>query len=354
VHVLPVLVWVAAAGCVVFLFRYRARRFEVLGLAQGRVHQVAATCEGRLEDLPVELFERVGQGQALAVVNTVLENENLQAQLDTALAAVQHLKAQLAPTRERLISEAANLETDGIGARRRFAVDVETGRLRILELKTQLETDRITLEDLAVEVEIVRRLLDKDAVAPYELQRVQVQYKALATQIEQNEHLLQQAAQDFIVAQHRQEEFAQRQLQHPSVDSALGLIRQEVGVQERRVEELLARRVPLVLKAPFDGLISQIQRRPGEAVLAGEPILTVVEAQPSEVVAYASPEQLGRVRETMAVELVKATEPAMIADSQVVYLGPTTNIPQWGRPLLIRIPPGFELIPGELVGIRGL
>jgi len=30
------------------------------------------------------------------------------------------------------------------------------------------------------------------------------------------------------------------------------------------------------------------------------------------------------------------------------------NIPEWGRPILIKIPPGLELVPGELVGVRGL
>ncbi|MHC4483362.1 MAG: hypothetical protein ACYSW4_07410, partial [Planctomycetota bacterium] len=59
------------------------------------------------------------------------------------------------------------------------------------------------------------------------------------------------------------------------------------------------------------------------------------------------------------------TEPAQVAASQVVYLGANIelmpqqlwqnpNIPEWGRPVLIKIPPGPELVPGEVVGIRGL
>jgi hypothetical protein len=90
-----------------------------------------------------------------------------------------------------------------------------------------------------------------------------------------------------------------------------------------------------------------------------------VEAEPAEIIAYAREDQLGRIRERMTVELIKTSEPAQIAGSQVVYLGPVMelmpeqlwrnpNIPQWGRPMLINIPPGFELIPGEMVGIRGL
>jgi multidrug resistance efflux pump len=380
-HLLPVLIWAGAVVCVVVLFQRRAERFEVMGLAQGRVHQVAATCAGRLKDVPVQLFEQVSQGQTLAVIDTVLDNEALQAQLDTALAEVQHLKAQLAPTREQLLAEAANLQTDRVAAMRRFSVDVENARLTVLEFKALLETDRIMLEDLAVEVEIVQGLLEQDAVAAYELQKAKVQYDALAKKIQENEQVLTQAAEDFVRAQQRLDEFARHQPQHPSVDSSLEVLQKAIKVQEQIVEELLARRVPLVLKSPFDGVVIQILvranealllragenalRMPGEVVLSGEPILTVAEAKPVEVVAYVGQDQFGRVRRDMGVELIKSSEPPQVASSQVVCLGPVVeliperlwrnpNIPQWGRPMRIRIPPGFELVPGELVGIRGL
>ena len=380
-HVLPALVWLVALACVVILFHQRAQRFEVVGLARARVHQVAANCTGRLKEVPVRLFEQVKRGQILAVVDTVLDNENLQAQLDTALAEVQRLKAELVSTENQLLVEAANRESDWIAARRRFFVDAEGTRLRVLEAKTQLEGDRILLEDMAVEVKTAQELLDQGAIAPYELQKAEVQYNALAKQIEENEHLLEQTVQDFIRTQERRDEFAKRQPQHPSVDSSLEALQKAVKVQEQLVEELLARRVPLVLKSPFDGVVIQILvrandalllragenvlRMPGEVVTAGEPILTIAEAKPSEVVAYAREDQSGRVQERMAVELIKTAEPVQVVSSQVVYLGPVMelmperlwqnpNVPQWGRPILIGVPPGFELVPGELVGIRGL
>ena len=67
----------------------------------------------------------------------------------------------------------------------------------------------------------------------------------------------------------------------------------------------------------------------------------------------------------MRVELIKAGKPVRIAASQVVELGPSVeliperlwvnpNVPEWGRPILIKIPPDLKLIPGELVGIKGL
>ena len=48
VHFLPVVVWFATLVCVVALFSHRAQRYEVVGIAQVRVHQIAATARGRL------------------------------------------------------------------------------------------------------------------------------------------------------------------------------------------------------------------------------------------------------------------------------------------------------------------
>lgn len=381
-HILPVLVWLGAAACVVVLFRYRSQRFEVLGIAQGRVHQIAATCDGRLTSLPVQLFERVSKGQTLAVIDTVLENENLQAQLNTAGAEVQYLRAQLAAEQQRLEAEAANRQTDWTETHRRFSVDVENNKLRVLELMTLIETDRVALEGLELDskaVALQSMLVDQNDITFLGHQRAKATHNALAKAIEENEHLLKQAKADLDAAQKRLVEFSQQQPQHPSVDSALDVIYKEIEVQEQLIEELQARRMPLVLKSPIDGVVipilgntnevalrrpgENILRRPGEVISAGDPIFAVAEIEPREIVAYVEERQLAHVREGMAVEVVKNVEPAQIARSQITYVSPVVeqmperlwrnpNIPQWGRALLIGIHPDLKLVSGEIVGVK--
>ncbi|HNU31641.1 MAG TPA: HlyD family efflux transporter periplasmic adaptor subunit, partial [Sedimentisphaerales bacterium] len=103
----------------------------------------------------------------------------------------------------------------------------------------------------------------------------------------------------------------------------------------------------------------------GEVVSAGDPILAVAQTQPTEIVAYANEQQVGYLKDDMTVELVKMRYPAQIAQSNVRSIGPTIEllpqrlwrsptIPQWGRPVVIAVPPGLDLVPGELVGVRGL
>jgi multidrug resistance efflux pump len=382
-HILPVLIWLVTAAGVGMLFYHRSQRFEILGMAQGQVRQVASTCTGRLKSVPLELFQEVREGDVVAVIDTVLDNEPLEAELAVANAEIQRLKAELVHTQQTLLAEAANLETDRIAAQRRFAVDIENIRLRVLDLKTLLETDRIRLEDLESNAKtyLSQNLSDQNDTAYYELKKMKVEREVLAKKIEENQHLLTQAESDLKQAEQRRDEFAGRQLQLPPLDSALEVVRSEINVQEQQVGVLLAKREPLVLKSPIDGMVIQVLGRPrdvalrrpgelvvlrtGEVVLAGETILTIAETKPREIIAYANRQQLSRVKEGMVVQLVKSTEPAQIAKSQIAYIGATLermpeclweipNIPQWGHPVLISIPTGLKLIPGEMVGIRGL
>lgn len=374
-HILPVVVWLGAVFCVVGLFSRRSQRFEVLGLAQGIEQEIAANCPGRLVNVPVRLYDKVTQGQTLAVINTVLDNEQpreqLQAQMATVLAEIEHLTAQLVPTQDSLAAEQKDRETNRIIDSRRFLVDVENARLEILRLKVLIETDRITLKDLAMEVKVAGDLVEQEAIAPYELQKAQAQHETLLTKISENEQLLAQANVALEQAIQRRDEYLQYEPYHPSVEGVLDVVRKAIKVQERRMDEVLLQiealdlRQAMELKAPFDGVVRQVLHVSTEAVLAGEPILIIAKDEPDEIIAYASEDQVNRIREGMEVELIKSSEPAKITRSRITYVGPAVeqlpvrmwrnpNFPQWGRPFLIKIPQGMDLVTGEMVGIRRL
>jgi len=372
-RLLPVVVWLAVVGIVVGLFSHRAKRFEVLGIAQGQIYQVASTTPGRLKAVTVELYDEVEQGQTIAVVNTVLENEmppeQIQAQLATIQAEVEHLMAQLASTKDTLLSENSDRENNHIATMRRFAVDVENSRLEILRLKALIASDRIVLEDLTMEVKIARHLLEQQAVTPYDLQKAKAAYNTMAKKINENKLMLEQANKDLQNALQRQDEYAKQELRQPLVEDALDVIRKAAKVQEKRRSELLTAlealetRKSSEYKAPFDGTVSQILRRPGEAVLASEPILMITESKPSEIIGYANEYQIHQIKKGMKVEIIKPSVPEQIAYSSITYVGPNMeqmpihlwlnpNMPQWGRPFRIAVPGNMKLLIGERIGIR--
>jgi biotin carboxyl carrier protein len=345
-----------------------------------------------VKSMPVNLFEHVEAGQTVAVVDTLLDNEQvLQAELKSRLlevaAEIEHLIARLVPTQDTLLAEEAEREIDRAAEMRRFLADEENAKLRILELKALIASDQITLEDLAMEVKIVQGLLDADVVAPYELEKMKVQYDSLAKKIEENKRVLEEAERELKQAEVRRFNFAAQHHQHPSVDSSLEVIRKEARVQEELMRGLLSQldalrsRQTVELKAPIDGVVvpipvraneallrragEKVLIRPGEVIAAGEPLLAIAETKASELVAYVRQIQLGLVQDEAMVELVKTDGSPQIARAQVTSVGPTLeiipqqlwrnpNIPEWGRPVLIEVPPGLELVPGEVVGIRGL
>ena len=374
-HLLPVVVWLVAVGLVVWLFYQRSERFQVIGIAQGQVRQVATNCAGRVKDVSVQLYDRVSEGQVVAIVDTVLDNEYdedvLRAQLATISARIEQLVAQLVPTQDDLQASREDREATRISDMRRFVLDVDNARLGVLELKAQLAGDRILLGDLMVEAKIVEDLVEKKAVAPYELEQIKTRQEILAQSMAERVRLLEEAEGRVEAAQGRLDEYAERETFHPSVESALEPTRKEIAVQERLMQEIsvrlaaLEQRRVLELASPVDGVVSQIWHAPGEAVTAGDPILTIAVSRPTEVIGYAQQGQVGQVRENMAVQIAKVSDPLQVATARVTYVGPAVEempaqlwqnptVPQYGRPFKVQLPPELAVIPGEVVGIRGL
>ncbi len=390
-HLLPILVWLGAVLCVIGLFTRRSQRFEIVGMARSPVVHVSVNCPAKLKTISVQLFEKVKKGQTVAIVDTVLDNEQprveLQTQLDAILAEIEHLSAQLVPTQETLLAEKSDRVIDRIARMRTFDIDIENARIQILSLRSQIASDQIVLEDLASEVKITHDLVEQKAIAPVEQEKAQIQYNALAKKIEENEKLLDQAESDLEQAWQRRDEYAKNNPFNPSVDGALEVIRKQIAVQDRLMKGVLAQldalkaRESLEIKAPIDGVVIPVQHQtnetitlrpgekiigqPGEVVTAGEPILAIAEEIPGEIIAYIGERLLGELEENMSVEIIKERVPPQIAKSLITQIGPTMelmpermwlnpNIPQWGRPVLIEVPKGLELVPGEMVGIKRL
>jgi multidrug resistance efflux pump len=385
-NVMSVCIWFIALACVIGLLYKRSQRFEVLGIAQGQVRQVAATCDGRLVSVPVQLFEQVKVGDTVAVIDAVLDNEVIQEQLQTATAEIEHLQAQLAHTQETLLAEAQNLQNRLTTDQRRFYVDVENAKLRLLELEAQNEIDRLTLKENEASIkESQTRFVDTPSTSPdadfFQLKVLKAQSQTLEQKMETTKRHIEQAKLTMEQAQQRLEDFLKLQPQTAPIDIALEVLQKAITVQQLRVKELLARTKPVILQSPIDGMIIQVQGRPrdvalrrpgelvirraGEVVIAGDSVVTIAEMQPREIIAYLDQSLSSRVTEGMSVKLVKNQQPAQLAQSQVAHVGYTLermpewlwevpNLPQWGIPILIEIPPGMKLIPGETVGIKGL
>lgn len=367
---LPVLVWVGAVLCVVGLFHRRTARFEIVGIAQPQVRQVAATCRARLISVPVQLFDKVNEGDTVAVLSVVLDDERIEAELQTIAADMNHVEAQLTELRNNYVVEIVNRESEWWAEMRAFTADVVAAKQHIVDANAALETDQAMLEKMQQGITSFtienQAALGTDIALYHQLQTMKANRDTLVKKIGRDKGVLDKYQKELEDANDRREKFKKyRPIAGTKDEDAQRVIDLAKEALERRRDELRARRKKLVLTAPCDGYVSNIVSRVGEAVMQGVEILSIAEEKPHVIIAYASEAVVGQIEIGKPVELVKNSKPEQIARSEVTYIGPRVeqmpirlwrnpNFPQWGRPMLIEIPPGMKLIPGEMVGIRGL
>ena len=389
-HMVPAAVWLTAVFCVCGLFFHRAQQVQVLGIARGQTHRVAAACPGRVQEILVQLYDQVEEDQVLMTVNTESEDERitnqllikeLEAEQETLRKNIDFLRAQLIAREEQLVDQAVQTQANRAGDERIFSVGVETARMQVLDLERQLAAERSALGTVQDEVETLQHLVEQKAISPFELQQAQRRQERLEQKIAQYVKLHQEALQNQKEALQRQNEFLALP-PSPLAGDVKGIVnvaqrirevaQKEISVQSQRMAEIEQRlrnlnHVRIVaLRAPFDGIVSHLSLGPGEVVDVNTPVLQLAQINPTEVLAYVPESQADRVRPGMTVEVVKNCSPLKIArNCEVIAVGPTIeplpaqlwlhpDIPQWGRSFLVQVPAEMNLLVGEKVGIRQL
>ena len=360
-HVFPVAVWLAAVVGVVALIEHRGSDVELVGLARGEQREIASECDGRLALVATRPFESVRRGQALAV----LEDDRIRAELATAGAEAARLRAELQAAEVRLAADAQLEQRDYAAETRRFAVDVEQTRLEMLDLTVTIETDRIELQRLAIELDRMRRLRPQQAATTYEYDLAETQHAEAAREIEENEKTLAQLGFDLQAAIKRRDSFLHRQPSSARLEQALAPLQAAIDVQDARIAELSLQRSTLVLCSPIDGVVGEVLRGAGEVVLTGDPIVTVIASRPSEVLAYVNAAEASRIRPGVEFELQLlrapasrekyATEaiavgPAVVQLPQRLWRNPT--VPEWGCPVRMTMPANVRLLCDEVVAVH--
>jgi len=333
----------------------------MLGIARGELRQVAALTGGRLLMVPVRLFDKVAEGQTLAV----LQDEHLQAQWATAAAEANRLQTDCAAAEETLASRWRLEQAAALDDARQVAFDAEGAHLRVLELTALIEMDRITLQGLRYKLDVTRLLYEKNAATLFEVQWAQTEHDALGSKIVENEKVLEEAQGHLAAAEQRLKDYTAARPLPPAMDKVLAPLRQAVVVQQRRMDELALERAMLVVRSPLEGYVSGVLRGAGETVAAREPIVTIAAAEPSEVVAYATADQARQMRAGARVQLVRRGLRPAVTESEIAGLGPDAvqlppqmwrnpALPEWGWPMRIVARPELQLKPGEVVGVRRL
>ena len=140
------------------------------------------------------------------------------------------------------------------------------------------------------------------------------------------------------------------------------LIRQRVRDVRTELTAISASVYRLDTRSPIEGRITALHARPGDAVTAGQPLLTVMPARGAHAIAYVRESAMITPFKGMPITLRTRTVPVREFEAIIDAVGPAIeSIPsrqrsvaqmeEWGLPIRIRLPSTAELIPGALVEI---
>jgi multidrug resistance efflux pump len=130
---------------------------------------------------------------------------------------------------------------------------------------------------------------------------------------------------------------------------------------QAKIQELEQKVLAQDIKAPISGTVVTIHRYPGQAVNAGQAIMTIASEKGEYIVTYVRQTQVIQPTPGMAVNVHLRSAPRTIR-SHVQSVGPAIEkippehlrdprITEWGLPVHISIPPDTKLRPGELVDL---
>lgn len=329
----PLVAWLAA---IVIAFALGDSAFEgptAPGAAEEVTITVSAPRDAFVRDVHVELGDRAARGALLMT----LESPELERALTEARIELERLQAEV-PAKKGAV---ATDDVSTLERIERLALAAERAALDDAMARADAERDRAELEQIDLQIARQQDLVDKRLASSKTLDALRVKRAALAKAVSQADALLKKSAETVRAARRRYEEFRRERDRGRSPDAMTTLLaplEASVRAQEARIEHLLAAQAALVVKAPRQGRVLSQDIFAGATVIAGAPLVTLVDDNPRRVIAWAEEANARRITvgDAAVVRPSDRSGPAMGA--RVVALGAGL------RP----IPPRFQPVPTEV------
>jgi multidrug resistance efflux pump len=142
-------------------------------------------------------------------------------------------------------------------------------------------------------------------------------------------------------------------------------VRAAIAVEEAQLRLIEAQLAPVTLYADREGVVSIVHRHAGESVLAGEPILTISSISSDRIVGYVRQPMRFEVARDMEIEVRPRSFSRKPGRGRILSVGTQMEpiLPELlplnakqsmerGLPIVVEVPAGMKLIPGEFVDLR--
>jgi HlyD family secretion protein len=348
-----VAVWSGSIAGALWLYRELGGPSEAIAIAEAKEYRVGPALLGRLTSLEVSQGQCVAGGQVVARLDT----EPIRGEISVAEAEVRHAASEVR-------AADVSFEASQQQVARSFGSEVEAAWVDFQAARAQQAHDRTALDKLAAEIhrenDLVRRgLANSNRLSALELTRAGLEetvrsWPARLASIEQRRSAAEARLEDWRRAHPAGPEGSRSVQLRPVQDRVRG--------RQQSLQVLRAQLHQTVLRAASAACVSLIHARPGDVVRPGDPVVTLVEARPRQVIAYVE-ERRGAAlqrgskvvarRRNATRDRVEGAVVAVAGDvsalPQRVWANPHT--PSWGRAIYISVPENASLDPGEMLDI---
>jgi multidrug resistance efflux pump len=292
-----------------------------------------------LAQLDVTRFQKVRAGDPVGQV-LVTDPKILAASLAVIQADIEMLRVNMKPV----------LSQQGI------AMNYDHLRLVYMKERAQLANLQANLQVAEGEYRRMEELHKDRIVSDRVYEQAKGQRDRLKNEIEEQSRLVAEQEQAF----------KSLQITNTPSLSVVGEdpLRAAISVQESKLRLTEAELSPITLKAPVDGMVSVIYHRSGEAITAGEPIVTIATYNSVRIVGYLRPPIIDEPRIGTRVEVRTRGPHRQVGEASIVEVGTQLESMapalvgsvrlaevELGLPISVSLPPNLRIRPGELVDL---
>ncbi|HXU87388.1 MAG TPA: HlyD family efflux transporter periplasmic adaptor subunit [Methylomirabilota bacterium] len=301
------------------------------GRIEGDDSAVAAKTSGRIREITVREGDRLEAGQLVAV----LDDEQIRAREQQAMAAVQQAEArvrlakhQIAVLDEQL--RQSNLGVDQAKADAQGRVNEAEGKLAAAE--AQLAQAEASWAQAKWDREAAARLFKRELIAEQEARRAESNEEAQAAVVAASRRQVEAARGALTAARATLVTPAIRSSQAAAVEGQILQARADIAAAQAeaeraraQLEEARANRTDLRVLAPFTGTVATRTAEPGEVIMPGTPIITLVNLAEVYLRGFVPEGQIGRVRVGQPARVYLDSAPATPIDAYVRRIDPQAS-----------------------------
>jgi HlyD family secretion protein len=300
----------------------------VSGRIEGDDSAIASKTSGRIREISVREGDEVRAGAVVAV----LDDEQIRAREQQAAATVRQAEARVRATQHQIAILVEQLRQSQLAVE--YAKTDAQGKVseaegRLAAAEAQLAQAQATLAQARWDREAATKLYQRQLIAEQEIRRAEHTEQSQEALVVAARRQVEAARGSLTAAQANLVNPAMRTAQVAAVEGQIAQVRVDITAAQADAErahaaldEARANRKDLNVIAPFSGTVATRTAEPGEVVMAGTPIITLIDLGRVYLRGFIPEGQIGRVRVGQQARVYLDSAPTTPIDAVVMRIDP--------------------------------